>query len=125
MRSKQFKTLLITNQKIINLTLCIMFSEWVRRVGNLPALERPGPSNLGICLMSDSDAMNASYDLASFLTSFLSLFSFFRSSTAMNGMSFALASSQCCASPNMHTLYEFLGTWGSLLIGNEIFNISK
>ena len=30
-------------------------------VGNLPALERPGPSRRGICLMRASDATKASY----------------------------------------------------------------
>ena len=62
-------------------------------VGNLPAttrlaqkptgrrevvhapLERPGPRRRGICLMSASDAKKASYFFASFLTSFLFLFS--------------------------------------------------
>lgn len=37
-----------------------------RGAGNLPAFESPGPSNRGICLMSTSEAMNASYFFASF-----------------------------------------------------------
>merc|ERR1719334_1296046 len=40
-----------------------MGSLWVSRVGNLPALFRPGPRILGICLISDSDARKASYCL--------------------------------------------------------------
>lgn len=46
------------------LTLASMLSLWVMRVGNLPALFKPGPSNLGICLMTDSDARKAAYFLA-------------------------------------------------------------
>jgi len=38
-------------------------------------LERPGPRRRGICLMSASEAKNASYFFASFLTNFLFLFS--------------------------------------------------
>ena len=38
-------------------------------------LERPGPRRRGICLMSASEAKKASYFFASFLTSFLFLFS--------------------------------------------------
>ena len=34
------------------------------RVGNLPALLRPGPSRRGICLMTESDARNAEYFFA-------------------------------------------------------------
>lgn len=45
-------------------TLLSMDSEWVRSVGNLPALFKPGPSNLGICLMRDSEARKALYFLA-------------------------------------------------------------
>ena len=44
-------------------------------VGNFPALERPGPSRRGICFIKASEAMKASYFFASFLTSFLFLFS--------------------------------------------------
>jgi hypothetical protein len=52
-------------------------------VGNFPALESPGPRRRGICLMRASEARKASYFLASFLTSFLFLLSFFKSSTDM------------------------------------------
>jgi hypothetical protein len=38
-------------------------------------LDKPGPSNRGICLMRVSEARKASYFFASFLTSFLFLFS--------------------------------------------------
>lgn len=48
-------------------------------VGNLPALERPGPRRRGICLMRASEATKASYLRASFLMSFLFLLSFFKS----------------------------------------------
>ena len=44
--------------------LCIMLSLCVRRVGNFPALLRPGPNSLGICLIKLSDARKASYRLA-------------------------------------------------------------
>merc|ERR1719191_146226 len=55
-------------------------------VGNLPALFRPGPSNLGICGIRTCEAKKASKDCASFLTSFLFLLSFFKSSTLLKGM---------------------------------------
>uniref|UniRef100_K3WQN6 Uncharacterized protein n=1 Tax=Globisporangium ultimum (strain ATCC 200006 / CBS 805.95 / DAOM BR144) TaxID=431595 RepID=K3WQN6_GLOUD len=51
------------------------------RVGNLPALLRPGPNRRGICLIKVSDARNASYFLANFLMTFLFLLNFFKSST--------------------------------------------
>ncbi|EEY70177.1 uncharacterized protein PITG_18931 [Phytophthora infestans T30-4] len=53
----------------------------VTRVGNLPALLRPGPNRRGICLMSVSEARKASYFLANFLITFLFLLNFLRSST--------------------------------------------
>lgn len=45
-------------------TLVIMFSLWVSREGNLPALFSPGPRIRGICLIRDSEARKASYFLA-------------------------------------------------------------
>merc|ERR1719506_916518 len=48
-----------------------MESVAARRVGNLPALLRPGPRRRGICLIRVSEARNASYFLANFLTTFL------------------------------------------------------
>ena len=45
------------------------------KVGNLPAFVRPGPSSLGICLMSVSDARNASNFFANLMT-FLFLLNF-------------------------------------------------
>lgn len=45
-------------------TLVFMFSLWVSREGNLPALFRPGPRIRGICLIRDSEARKASYFLA-------------------------------------------------------------
>jgi hypothetical protein len=50
----------------------------VHSVGNLPALFRPGPRRRGICLITDSEARNWLYFFASFLISFLFLFSFLR-----------------------------------------------
>lgn len=81
----------------------VIDSEWASRPGNLPALFKPGPNNLGICLINDSDAKKASYFLANFLTNFLFLFNFFKASASMNGTSLAFASSQCCWSPKIHT----------------------
>merc|ERR1719188_2229510 len=75
---------------------CSKLSLWVTKVGNLPALFNPGPNNLGICLIRVSEARKASYLAASFLTFFLSLFSFLRSSADMASMPRALASSICC-----------------------------
>lgn len=45
-------------------TLVFMFSLWVSREGNLPALFSPGPRIRGICLIRDSEARKASYFLA-------------------------------------------------------------
>ena len=45
-------------------TLATMFSVWVSKEGNLPALFRPGPRIRGICLIRDSEAKKASYFLA-------------------------------------------------------------
>lgn len=45
-------------------TFVLMFSLWVSREGNLPALFRPGPRIRGICLIRDSEARKASYFLA-------------------------------------------------------------
>ena len=42
----------------MRLSLC------VTKVGNLPALLRPGPKRRGICLIKLSEARNASYFLA-------------------------------------------------------------
>lgn len=49
----------------------------------LPALLRPGPKRRGICLITASDARKAWYFFASFFTSFLFLFSFFKPSTSI------------------------------------------
>ena len=62
-------------------TLSVSESLGPTSAGNLPARFKPGPSRRGICLMSVPLARNASYFLASFLTSFLFLFIFLRSST--------------------------------------------
>merc|ERR1712010_449211 len=76
--------------------LSSILSPWVSRVGNFPALFKPGPKSLGICLIKDSEARKASYFLANFLTSFFCLFNFFKSSALMWGIPASLASSQCC-----------------------------
>mmetsp|Transcript_18542 Transcript_18542/g.46770 ORF Transcript_18542/g.46770 Transcript_18542/m.46770 type:complete len:205 (+) Transcript_18542:310-924(+) len=85
-------------------TLSDMMSPWVIRPGNLPALLRPGPKRRGIILIRASEARKAWYFCASFLTSFLFLLSFFRSSTFIEGMLAFSADSQCWASPRMHTV---------------------
>merc|ERR1719192_1804100 len=97
-------------------TLASMSSLWVLRAGNLPALLRPGPSSLGICLIRVSEQRKASYDLARFFTFFLSLFNFFRSSADMLGRSLLLASSQWAWSPKMHTRNFLRGTYFSLTV---------
>ena len=66
----RFLTFFIWN-RMVALTssiFCNMLSLWVRREGNFPALLRPGPSSLGICLIKLSDARKASYRLATLLT---------------------------------------------------------
>merc|ERR1712158_61274 len=99
-----------------SMTFASMLSLWVRRAGNLPALLSPGPNRRGICLIKDSEARKASYFLASFLTSFLFLLSFLRSSALMQGRPLDLASSQCCWSPRMHTVNLGRGTCFSLTV---------
>merc|ERR1711931_45471 len=111
MATARHRTFFIWNLMValISLHLSTSFSEWVHMVGNLPALFRPGPNRRGICLIRASEAMKASYFLASFLTSFLSLFSFLRSSADMQGMPFSLASSMCIWSPRMQIFMLGLG----------------
>ena len=77
-------------------------------------LERPGPRRRGICLMRASEARNASYFLASFLTSFLFLLSFFKSSTDMYSRSICLARSMSAASARMQIDMRGRGTLGNL-----------
>merc|ERR1711973_364546 len=99
-----------------SITFASMLSLWVRRAGNLPALFSPGPKRRGICLIKDSEARKASYFLASFLTSFLFLLSFLRSSALMQGMFLLLASSMCCWSPRTHTVNLGRGTCFNLTV---------
>merc|ERR1719337_98785 len=106
-----------------NLTLFLIWSTlvergsfWLTSVGNLLALLRPGPRRRGICLITESDARKPWYFLASFFTSFLSLFSFFRSSTDMASNPSDLASSQWRASPSVHRRSLGRGTYGSLTV---------
>uniref|UniRef100_A0A7C9D7E9 Uncharacterized protein n=1 Tax=Opuntia streptacantha TaxID=393608 RepID=A0A7C9D7E9_OPUST len=94
---------------LVSFTLFSRGSWWVTSVGNLPALLRPGPSKRGICLITASDARKAWYFLASFLTSFLFLFSFFNASTSIHSKPILSASSTCWASPSMHTFILGLG----------------
>lgn len=49
-----------------SVSLAAMSSACERGDGNFPALERPGPSRRGICLIRTSEAMNASYFFANF-----------------------------------------------------------
>src|SRR5271154_1502552 len=86
---------------LTSVTLALRSSAWEMGVGNLPALERPGPRRRGICLMSVSEATKASYLRASFLISFLFLLSFFRSSADMASKPWCLARSMSCWSPRM------------------------
>merc|ERR1712080_17914 len=100
----------------ISSTLFMSGSWWVARDGNLPALFSPGPSRRGICLIRDSDARKPLYFLANFLTSFLFLFNFLRSSTLMNGRLFAFASSQCNSSPKIQIFSFCLGICFNLTV---------
>ena len=86
------------------------------KVGNLPAFVRPGPNSLGICLMSVSDARNASNFFANFLMTFLFLLNFFKSSTDILSTPMRSASSQCTALPMMQHLRFGRGTTGSLKV---------
>merc|ERR1711862_853366 len=85
-------------------------------VGNLPALFKPGPNKRGIWGITDWEAMKASKERASFLTIFLFLLSFFKSSTDLKAKSFLWAASQWTASPSTHTFMRGRGTWGSLTV---------
>jgi hypothetical protein len=58
-----------------SVSLLVRSSACETGVGNLPALERPGPSRRGICLRRVSELRKASYFFASFFTNFLFLFS--------------------------------------------------
>ena len=49
---------------LISATFSAKLSTWVTGVGNLPALERPGPNKRGICLIKASEAKKASYFFA-------------------------------------------------------------
>ena len=116
-----------------SVSLLVRSSEWPTGVGNLPALERPGPSRRGICLRRVSELRNASYFFASFLTNFLFLFSlyaglvkapeqqtgtyFFKSSTLMYSSSICLARSMSAASPSRQIDILGRGMLGNLFTG--------
>merc|ERR1712127_1034323 len=98
-----------------------MSSPAAKILGNLPALFKPGPKSLGICRIKASEAKKASYFLANFLTSFLSLFNFFKSSTDMCGMPALMASSMRLVTENadgelwLGDVWELDGTGESLV----------
>ena len=76
MATLKHKTFFTWNLMVLckSLIFSSKLSPWVSKEGNLPALLRPGPKSLGICLIRDSEAKNASNFLVSFLTRFLDLF---------------------------------------------------
>merc|ERR1719502_422333 len=96
------------------LAFSLMSSLAVMVVGNLPARFKPGPNKRGICGIKVWEAMKASKERASFLTIFLFLFNFFKSSTDLNGMSNFWAVSQWLASPRTQIFMRGRGTCGSL-----------
>lgn len=49
---------------LVSSTLPVRESWWETGVGNFPALFRPGPRSLGICLINESEAKKAEYFLA-------------------------------------------------------------
>ena len=49
---------------LVSSTLPLIESWWDIGVGNFPALFKPGPKSLGICLISVSEARKALYFLA-------------------------------------------------------------
>eukprot|EP00409_Alexandrium_fundyense_P003102 CAMPEP_0185901498 /NCGR_PEP_ID=MMETSP0196C-20130402/851_1 /TAXON_ID=2932 /ORGANISM="Alexandrium fundyense, Strain CCMP1719" /LENGTH=93 /DNA_ID=CAMNT_0028620157 /DNA_START=45 /DNA_END=323 /DNA_ORIENTATION=+ len=69
-----------------------------------------------ITLVLEGSKEKPSKDCASFLTSFLFLFSFLRSSTLLKGMPVFCACSQCTASPSTQTFMRGRGTCGSLMV---------
>merc|ERR1712129_415135 len=89
-------------------------SPLVNKVGNLPALVKPGPKRRGICLIILSEDKKKSYFLASFFTNFLFLFNFFKSSTLMWSTPILSACSQCAALPTMQHFKLGRGMVGSL-----------
>merc|ERR550514_731229 len=93
-----------------------MESVAARRVGNLPALLRPGPRRRGICLIRVSEARNASYFLANFLTTFLFLLNFLRPSTSFQSMPMASAFSTWTALPRTQIFMFGRGMTGSLKV---------
>merc|ERR1711874_821004 len=84
--------------------------------GELASLVEAGAQKPWDLLDEVSEARKASYFLARALTFFLSLFSLFKSSADMKSIPLALASSQCCWSPNRQTLNFWRGTCFSLTV---------
>ena len=87
-------------------------------------LASPGPSTLGSCLMSASEAKNVSYCLVSFLTSFLFLWSFFKSSRDLCSRSICFARSMSAASAKMQTDMRGRGTCGSLQSSTSVCRLA-
>ena len=88
-------------------------------------LASPGPSTLGSCLMSASEAKNVSYCLVSFLTSFLFLWSFFKSSRDLCSRSICFARSMSAASAKMQTDMRGRGTCGSLQSSTSVWRLAR
>jgi len=101
---------------LTSLILVAISSAWVRRVGNLPTLLRPGPKSFGTCLRMDSEARKASYFLESFLIPFLFFGPiFFKASMSMNSAPILVASSQWAWSAKTQTVNFGLVTVESLI----------
>merc|ERR1719213_1525343 len=103
-------------EDLVSFTFFCRGSALVTSVGNLPALFSPGPRRRGICLITDSEARKPWYFLARRFTSFLSLFSFLRSSTLIASTPILAASSQCTASPRTQSFMRGRGRLGSLTV---------
>lgn len=86
------------------------FSPYVKATGNFPSLTSTLPSNLVICLATESEASKTSYFLHHFLILVLSLLKALRPSTSMKGILLAVASSMWTALARTQTyvLREYL-----------------
>jgi hypothetical protein len=76
-------------------------------------------------LSPDTARAHTSQHARTFLTAFLFLLSFLRSSTLKHGMPFCCATSQCLASPRMQIAMRGLGTYGSLWRTSKILAVSQ
>merc|ERR1719240_1263443 len=91
----------------------LMLACALNNVGNLPALFNPGPNKRGINFITISGAKKFAYESANFLTSFLFLLSFFRSSIVLYAIPTFTALSQVVVSPKIQTLIRGRGVNGS------------